>query len=127
MVLSEAEPNNTPLTVTGELDGGEFRYHLDEPNVCVLDFARLKFGNDAEFGPLDEVLQLGNKLRDRIGIERRGGEMLQPWFSKLHHTESYGKLALDYPFVIDRIPDGEIWLAGERPELWKQLSRSHAP
>ena len=61
---------------------GEYAYELDEPNVCVLDYARMKFREDTEFGALDEVLRIDNQLRDRIGIERRGGEMLQPWFAK---------------------------------------------
>lgn len=102
---------------TGVLTGGEYAYELDEPNVCVLDYARMKFGDDTEFGQLDEVLRIDNQLRDRIGIERRGGEMLQPWFAKQMYKVPYGKLTLEYPFQISVMRAGEVWLAGERPEL----------
>ena len=103
--------------VTGTLNAGEYAYELDEPNVCVLDYARMKFQDDTAFGELDEVLRLDNQLRDRIGIERRGGEMLQPWFAKQMYTVPYGKLELAYPFRIDVMPAGDVYLAGERPEL----------
>lgn len=103
--------------VTGALTDGEYAYELDEPNVCVLDYARMKFGDDTEFGALDEVLRIDNRLRDRIGIERRGGEMLQPWFAKQMYKQPYGKLVLEYPFLVDVMPQGDVWLAGERPEL----------
>ena len=65
---------------------------------------------------LDEVLRIDNKLRDRLGIERRGGEMLQPWFAKQMYKVPYGRLTLEYPFRIDVMPQGDVWLAGERPE-----------
>ena len=103
--------------VTGALTGGEYAYELDEPNVCVLDYARMKFRDDVEFSALDEVLRVDNQLRDRIGIERRGGEMLQPWFAKQMYKVPYGRLTLEYPFQIDVMPQGDVWLAGERPEL----------
>lgn len=104
------------MKTTGFLVDGEYAYELDEPNVCVLDYARMKFQDDREFGPLDEVLRLDNMLRDRIGIERRGGEMLQPWFAKQMYQTPYGKLTLEYPFRVDVMPEGDVWLAGERPE-----------
>ena len=102
---------------TGTLTDGAYAYELDEPNVCVLDYARMKFRDDEEFGSLDEVLRIDNGLRDRIGIERRGGEMLQPWFAKQMYKQPYGKLTLEYPFQIGVMPEGEVYLAGERPEL----------
>lgn len=102
---------------TGVLSEGEFDYVLTEPNVCVLDYARMKFDKDRTFGQLEEVLRIDNRLRDRLGIERRGGEMLQPWFAKRKYAESYGKLTLEYPFFIDVLPDSQVWLAGERPEV----------
>ena len=43
--------------------------------------------------------------------------MLQPWYSKLHHKTKYGQLQLSYEFYIDRMPENDIILAGERPEL----------
>ena len=108
---------DTAYRTTGSLRDGEYAYELDEPNVCVLDYARMKFRDDAEFGPLDEVLRIDTQLRDRIGIERRSGGMLQPWFAKQMYKTPYGKLTLEYPFQIGVMPEGEVYLAGERPEL----------
>jgi len=105
------------LKVTGEISEGEFAYELEEPNVMVLDYARSKFADDAEFGPLKEALKVDQDLRDRIGIEHRGGEMLQPWFARKMHEDAFGPLTLEYPFNIETLPEGKVYLAGERPEL----------
>ncbi len=105
-------------TETGKLSEGEFEFELEEPNVCVLDYARIKVDNDAEFSPLKEVLKIDNELRDRLGIERRGGEMLQPWFAKNKYKAPLGNVTLEYPFYIDVLPTETIYLAGERPEHW---------
>ena len=42
--------------------------------------------------------------------------MLQPWYAKLHHTQQYGEIELEYEFFIDELPCGQVILAGERPE-----------
>ena len=113
--LPEWKPSDA--VETGRLSEGEFAYELDEPNVCVLDYTRMKFGTDTEFSEPDEVLRIDNRLRDRIGIERRGGEMLQPWFARMKYTVPYGRLTLEYPFFVDVLPEGQVWLAGERPDV----------
>lgn len=105
------------------LPDGPYPYTLEEENVCVLDFVRWRFapGTDAIpahqpwQGPL-EVLKADDALRDALGLERRGGEMLQPWFAKLHHAEEYGTLQLAYTFTVETLPDGPVTLAAERPE-----------
>lgn len=101
---------------TGTISEGEYNYILDEPNVAVLDYAQYKFEGDDGYGELGEVLKIDRKLRDRIGIERRGGEMLQPWFAKQKHTERYGTITVRYPFNVEFIPSSTVYLAGERPE-----------
>ena len=62
------------------------------------------------------MLKIDRQVRDLIGIERRGGEMLQPWYSKMHYQKPYGDLELKYEFYIDEIPSTDIVLAAERPE-----------
>lgn len=94
---------------------GEFDFNKNEPNICVLDYVKWSFNGEKE-SEAEEVLKADNHIRDRIGIERRGGEMLQPWFSKLNDTKKYGKLHLSYEFYIEKLPEGEVFLAGERPE-----------
>lgn len=96
------------------LSNAEFEYALDEPNVCLLDMASWRW-NGGEEHSYEEVLRVDNAIRDMLHIERRGGEMLQPWFAKHMYTQSYGKLELKYRFHCDTIPEGTVYLAGERP------------
>ncbi len=121
MVFSQSDDEiphycSKPSQKTGELKEGEFEYTLDEPNVAVLDYAQYKFEDDEAFGELGEILKTDRKIRDRIGIERRGGEMLQPWFAKQKYTENYGKVTVRYPFEVEFIPESPVYLAAERPE-----------
>ena len=94
---------------------GEFDFTADEKNVCVLDWAKWRWAGK-EWHDEAEVLKVDQAVRSDVGIEHRGGEMLQPWFSKLHHKEQYGELQLSYEFFIDELPTGDVYLAGERPE-----------
>ena len=95
---------------------GDFEYTADEPNVCVLDWVKWRW-KDGEWHGETEVLRADREIRSDIGIEWRGGEMLQPWYAKLNDTKKYGELQLEYEFYVDTLPDGEIFLAGERPEF----------
>jgi len=104
------------MVQTGCLSGGEYAYTLDEPNVAVLDYARFRF-EGSEFSGYNEVLKIDQQIRDQLQIEHRGGEMLQPWFAKKNYTESYGRLTLEYPFEAETLPQGNVYLAAERPEL----------
>lgn len=114
---TESLPVVTPgwTTVRSKTITGEFDYTTDEKNVCVLDWAKWRWAGQAWHDEA-EVLKVDQAIRSDVGIEHRGGEMLQPWFSKLHHKQVYGALELSYEFFIDEIPNGEIYLAGERPE-----------
>lgn len=103
--------------VDSRLFTGSVDYILDEPNVCVLDFAKWKF-NDSEFHEEDEVLKVDAKIRDLNSMEHRSGGMLQPWYAKLHDKKIYGTVELEYEFHIDDLPEGDIYLAAERPEFW---------
>lgn len=94
----------------------EFAYTLDEPNVCVLDFAKWKFRN-GEWQPAEEVLRVDGKIRDTAGIEHRSGDMLQPWYAKKYCDDAYGELELEYEFYADVLPEGKLFLAAERPEF----------
>ena len=65
--------------------------------------------------PAEEVLRVDGRVRDLLGIERRGGAMLQPWFAKSAGAQSYGTLRLRYRFRCETLPEGPVFLAGERP------------
>ncbi len=95
---------------------GGYAYKLDEENVCTLDFARWRW-EGGEWNPAAEVLKVDDAVRDAIGIEHRGGEMLQPWFSKLHHKQEYGRLELEYSFTVETLPAAPVTLAAERPDV----------
>ncbi|MBQ1955166.1 MAG: hypothetical protein II350_05455 [Clostridia bacterium] len=103
-------------TVEEKIVSTEFDFSLSEKNVCVLDWVRWRF-DGGEQSEEEEALWADRHIRDSLGLERRGGEMLQPWFAKLNDTKVYGKLSLVYEFNIEKLPEGEIFLAGERPEF----------
>ena len=69
----------------------------------------------AEEHPAEEVLRVDGRVRDLLGIERRGGAMLQPWFAKSAYAQPYGTLRLRYRFRCETLPGGPVFLAGERP------------
>lgn len=95
---------------------GDFDFTMDEQNVCVLDWCRWRWAGK-DWSEETEVLRADRQVRDSLGLEHRGGGMLQPWYAKLHDTKKYGELSLEYEFFIDKLPEGEVYLAGERPEL----------
>lgn len=94
---------------------GEFSYKCNELNVCVLDFARFRL-NDSAWSDEAEILHIDRMVRKTVGIEIRGGEMLQPWFARLTDNSVYRRIALEYTFDIEEMPVGDLILAGERPE-----------
>ncbi len=119
-VLTEAREQlpAQPATVvkqTLEITEADFAPMLDEQNVCVLDYCRWRWA-DKDWSESAEALRIDSQVRGAVGIERRGGEMLQPWFAKLNYTEKYGEIELEYEFFIDELPKGTVVLAGERPE-----------
>ncbi|MBQ0110547.1 MAG: hypothetical protein KBS41_01275, partial [Oscillospiraceae bacterium] len=95
--------------------GKNLAFTMDETNVAPLDFCTFSFNNGATSDKA-EVLKIDQQIRDLIGIERRGGEMLQPWYAKMHYQKPYGHLELKYEFDIEEIPENGIILAAERPE-----------
>lgn len=95
---------------------GEFHFAIDEPNVCVLDWCRWRWA-DGQWHDEKEVLWADREIRSAIGIEHRGGGMLQPWYAKKYDTKAYGDIQLSYEFFIDEMPKTPIYLAGERPEF----------
>ena len=109
-------PEITEKLYSDDISAAECGYELHEENVCVLD--RVSWSvNGGEKQPETEVLRADMAVRDFFGVERRGGQMFQPWFSRLHNSQVLGKAELTYVFFADKVPEGEITLAGERPEI----------
>ncbi|MGE4490689.1 MAG: glycosyl hydrolase, partial [Kiritimatiellales bacterium] len=93
---------------------GPFEYALSEPNICVLDAAEYRI-DGGEWQPELDVLKIDQKIRDAHGILRRGGEMLQPWFTAQHPVKELCDVELRYTFEIETLPEW-IDLVIEEPE-----------
>ncbi len=85
-------------------------YRTDEPNVYVLDRATLWAGNETVKED-DEILSLDRLLREKLGFDPRGGEMLQPWARK--QADTFASIRLRYRVRIATQFDKEILLAME--------------
>ncbi|MDC7240920.1 MAG: hypothetical protein PQJ50_11215, partial [Spirochaetales bacterium] len=93
---------------------GPFDYALSEPNLCVLDAAEYRIdGGDRQ--PETDVLKIDRQIREERGILRRGGEMLQPWFTAQHPVKELCDAELRYTFEIETMPEW-IDLVIEEPE-----------
>ena len=103
-------------TLSETVVDGTFAYNRNEENVCVLDWVKWRWSGSA-FSEEMEVLKADRAVRDDVGLEYRGSQMLQPWFAKLHAKQVYGNLELEYEFEVEKLPQGDVYLAGERPEL----------
>ena len=58
---------------------GVVAYSLSEPNVLLLDMAEYKLSGDKDYSSAEEILRLDNICRDRLGLPKRGGAIVQPW------------------------------------------------
>jgi hypothetical protein len=107
---------------------GPYAYELDEPNVCVLDFASHRIG-DGSWQPEREILKADQAIRTTLGVPHRGGEMLQPWFTK-GKQKSLGPVALRFVFHVDVLPAAPVELVMERPEhfeVWVNGTKLSTP
>ncbi len=77
-VSSCQQPQRLPVKA-GEGQGTMCDYELSEENVLVLDMAQWKIDDDTEYSPGQELLRLDNLIRERLGMEKRGGRVVQPW------------------------------------------------
>lgn len=129
LVLTDEDhhlPQEKPLALTGEAAylEGPFSYQLSEPNVCVLDFADLRIDGGETQKHL-EILKADWAVRDHFGLPRRGGDMLQPWFTgKLEHPV-LGTVELDFSFFAEELPE-KLMLAVETPEEFEILVNDKA-
>lgn len=86
-------------------------YSLDEKNVFVLDIGSLWLENTL-LAKEEEVLQMDKILRERLGIEHRSGEMVQPWAAK-DPERVLGTIRLSYQFQIEKLPETPVYIALE--------------
>ena len=104
------------------VDEGPWEIVRDEPNVLVLDRPEFRIlddaeGSDAEWQGPEEVLRLDTRLRRRLGLEPRGGAMLQPWARpEPHGAHSPCDVELRHWIHVESVPRESAWLALEQPE-----------
>ncbi|HEY2343849.1 MAG TPA: hypothetical protein VGH90_12485, partial [Chthoniobacteraceae bacterium] len=117
---SEALSKRPPLLL-GESKplAGAFSYALDEPNICVLDFAEYQLGG-GPWQPAAEILQIDEAVRSALGFEQRSGVMLQPWAAaKLPADARSAPLHLRFRFEVDHLPSAPVELLMENPRAFR--------
>lgn len=97
---------------------GPFRYTLSENNICVLDMA--EYSINGEWYERTDVLLADRNIRRKLGLELRGGEMLQPWFVADKEHKILGDISLRFGFNIEKMPQS-LKLAVEHPEKFTLL------
>lgn len=122
MYVIAKEDNGIPARPVQEIKAvrtlkGPYEYKLDEPNICVLDMAQYKLDNE-KWSEEKEILKVDREIRRKLGLEFRGGEMLQPWFAKKKEKRILSRLRLKYTFYVKYIPKGKVELVVERPEKY---------
>lgn len=132
LYVVQNEPSNAPM-----LEGFHERkvtqlqnrlaYTLQEPNVCVLDFAAFRI-DDGEWQKEIEILKVDQAVREHFGLPHRGGEMIQPWYAKKKQVQRdvLGNVALRFEFEMSQLPKGEIELVIEDPR-WFQIRWNDTP
>lgn len=96
--------------------GEDYVIELSEDNVLVLDMVDFE-ADGKKLGENTEILKADQKIRDSYGLEHRGGEMIQPWFLGLTEQKKHGRVALEYSFTAEYIPE-EFSFICETPDLW---------
>jgi len=96
---------------------GAWTYHLNEPNVLVLDKPQSRL-RDGEWQGPREILRTDRAIRDALNLPRRGGNMVQPWARPRRVTKGT-PVALRYEVNVEQVPKGPMWLALETPERFR--------
>lgn len=89
-----------------EILGEMCDYELSEKNILVLDTAEWKIDGDTEYSPREEVLRLDNLIRERLGLIKRGGHVVQPWV--LGNRPKDHKATLKFTFTSEIDYEGAI-------------------
>ncbi|MEA2012332.1 MAG: hypothetical protein U9O87_04500, partial [Verrucomicrobiota bacterium] len=91
---------------------------LSEPNVLVLDYPAYKIADSETWNDPNEILRIDMYVRDSLNLNRRGGQMLQPWAKKKKNDPKSIMVDLEYSFNADYIPENDVFIALECPETF---------
>ena len=100
------------------LGGQRWQITLSEANNLVLDQPACRIGEARRQKP-DEVLRVDRAVRDALGIAPRGGRMVQPWARPRVRNPLSIPVSLRYRFEVRAVPGGDLFLAVERPDLYR--------
>ena len=106
-----------PLTCGKSLSDTVCWVELDEPNVLVLDTPAYRINGGGKHPPAF-CLRLDVLLRKMLGVPKRGGKEVQPWFRGAAKAKRQLDLELEYTFDCEVVPVADCKLALERPDLY---------
>lgn len=117
---ADIDIQDAPVYSTTETDepSDKFELTLDEPNVLVLDYAAWQIDDGQLYEP-EEVLLIDRHLREKYGLEPRGGEMYQPWFTAKQEKEIKCGVTLYYSFETSETLSCPIYLMYEEPQNFR--------
>ncbi len=128
LIVISSQPQDLPAysvpnPIGKEMTLGDegWSFLLDDYNVILLDRpdALLQADGKKKWSrSKTEILQLDREIRRYLGLELRGGEMVQPWVTKDHPLGPTGQLTLTYRFGVKNLPVTPVLLALEQPERW---------
>lgn len=98
--------------------GGTWRIGLTEANNIVLDRPRFRIAGGKWQGG-KEILAIDDAVRDFLKVPRRGGQMVQPWARRPVRNPRRVRVELEYSFDVRVPPGGGVFLAVERPNLFR--------
>ena len=96
--------------------GTEYSYSLSEKNIYVMDGCCYRINGGRWSSYFINTLDANKHMRDKLNMERRGTETLQPWFIKKFHPEKLAPVAdvdVRYTFYIKNKPKKPIELVIE--------------
>ena len=97
---------------------GPWKIQLSENNVLLLDKAKRAIGGDKMSKNEQYILLIGDEARDKLGVQHRGGAMIQPYLRHDGSAKKSIKVKLEYSFDVKELPKGACHLAMEKPELY---------
>ena len=103
--------------VNRDLTGVQSEILRDEPNVFILDHVDL-FVDGIAVKKNEFVLRADDCLREKLGKQPRGGDMIQPYLQSDAAPSKMLDIRLEYTFTCDEAPQTECMLAIEHPEYY---------
>ncbi len=118
--IEQSIPEKETLEITSsDKISGPYDYSLNEPNICVLDFAEYKI-NGGNWQPELEILKVDQAIRKHFDIDHRGGDMIQPWYrdNMRGHAKpvAKGKVSLAFSFNVEDMPNEDLTFCMEEPQ-----------